>query len=64
MQGDESSNSAIAATLWAYASGGSSVAAGQKIGLVGGTGSESTGPHLHFQITLHGRFQDPLNCLP
>lgn len=38
---------------------GQRVEQGQRIGLVGATGW-ATGPHLHFEFRVHGRFQDPL----
>lgn len=50
------------AHLRAWAGGtavGSSVAQGQVIGYVGMTGM-ATGPHLHYEMHLHGRPVDPL----
>jgi murein DD-endopeptidase MepM/ murein hydrolase activator NlpD len=37
---------------------GDEVAAAQVIGQIGSTGL-STGPHLHFEVQVGGKFQDP-----
>jgi len=38
---------------------GKKVRQGQVIGFVGSTGA-STGPHVHYEILVNGRFVDPL----
>ena len=49
----------LAATL---VNPGDAVAAGQVVGTIGSTGL-STGPHLHFELLVDGRFQDPASWL-
>ncbi|HEY0921536.1 M23/M56 family metallopeptidase [Rheinheimera pacifica] len=55
-------------TLYAHLDGfdvvaGQTVEPGQPIGKVGATG-RVTGPHLHFELLLHGKQQDPAPYLP
>lgn len=55
-------------TLYAHmsslsVSAGQYVSQGQAIGVTGSTGN-STGPHLHFEIIIHGSNVDPLGYLP
>jgi hypothetical protein len=48
--------------LSAFAKGmepGKKVRQGQVIGFVGSTG-QSTGPHVHYEILVNGRFVDPM----
>lgn len=42
---------------------GDTIAAGQKIGTVGRSG-RTTGPHLHFEVVINGKHQDPEKHLP
>lgn len=46
-----------------YLSVGDSVDRGEILGTVGTTG-RTTGPHLHYEILIHGRQVDPLDYLP
>ena len=45
-----------------YVSVGQYVVQGEMIGLVGRTGN-TTGPHLHFEVRINGRYMDPLKYI-
>lgn len=42
---------------------GADVYQGDQLGMAGSTGN-STGPHLHFELTINGAYVNPLNYLP
>ncbi len=43
---------------------GSFVRAGEVIGIVGNTGEQSSGPHLHFELWKNGKPVNPKNLIP
>ncbi|MEO0628195.1 MAG: M23 family metallopeptidase, partial [Bacteroidota bacterium] len=42
---------------------GSQVTAGEAIAIIGNTGTQSTGPHLHFELWRNGQVLDPTDYL-
>ena len=42
---------------------GQRLAAGARLGTVGATGTKTTGPHLHFEVRVHGAAADPAPAL-
>jgi murein DD-endopeptidase MepM/ murein hydrolase activator NlpD len=42
---------------------GAFVRAGEAIAIIGNTGKLSSGPHLHFELWLHGKPVDPANYI-
>lgn len=43
---------------------GQTVKAGEKIGLVGASGTKSSGPHLHFEVRTGPAYGDDINPVP